>query len=247
MDLEALLAVVLIPFIMVAIAVVIGMSMKFMTRKDEQHERQLRQLGERHGMTYRVLEDAQGWLGSMEAVQRTVEGSFHGFAVSLYTRHPSLEPNKKAMGGQVRFEPSLGLGLRLKQKATRGDRGVRTGDQAFDRAFLVEAEDHEGALRLLTGPVRAALLELSQHAPGVTMDDEAVTWDQGHMRLVAAPISDPDRLDRIVGAQREVAAALRGALQGLPTLGPVAPDGEDARESAEVEEVQVAEVAERRR
>ena len=53
------------------------------------------------------------------------------------------------------------------------DRGVRSGDEAFDRAFRVDTKDAEGALATLDDRVRARLLESAPPHQAVVEIDES--------------------------------------------------------------------------
>ncbi|MEQ9320562.1 MAG: hypothetical protein RIF41_15450 [Polyangiaceae bacterium] len=91
------------------------------------------------------------------------------------------------------FFAKLGEGL--------GAQDVKTGDVAFDEAFMVKASDEARARAWLTPEVRAAITRLGDHR---------LTLEGGQLKAERANLeTDPDRLQRL--AEVTAAVARRGA------------------------------------
>lgn len=82
-------------------------------------------------------------------------------------------------------------------------RGFRTGDDAFDQQFLVEAQSEREAGRLLSVDRRRVLLEAATHSPEL-----AVTASSGVMVYVNGLHTDPARLEQGLRFATSVARAL---------------------------------------
>lgn len=128
----------------------------------------------------------------------------------------------------VYLEPPLGVGLRVKGEkwATRLAslvglvQDVEVGDEAFDDAFRVQAEDPAAARSLLTDEVRSGLLDLKNEGPrvlegtghAVEIYDDRVSYREGpYDPEDAAGHEVEDRLDAVVDRVVAVAAALERA------------------------------------
>ena len=192
-------------------------------RRDAEVQNLLREIGQRHGLAYQVTEGENERM--IDYVERAIHNPVYGFELTVYTRHHPLQMDKKIMGGQITFTPPLPAGLSLVRRGPWSGTGLMTGDQRFDRAFFVEADDPEAALRLLSAPVREALADLERLVPEVEVTDERLTWSQ------YGALTDADRLDQIVDAMEAVAAAVRGAVQRLVVLEPAAATAAEAEEA----------------
>ncbi len=106
------------------------------------------------------------------------------------TRAPTsvdhFTPPEEAVGwrARLRFDEPLGVGLTLRParltdrvKSAVGLRDLQTGDDAFDRAWLIEARDEPGAKALLHGDARRWLTDLAALGVTVALDDEGVAFE----------------------------------------------------------------------
>jgi hypothetical protein len=103
--------------------------------------------------------------------------------VSLQVRFPRVGHCTFEMEARVSpLEGTVGMGLLVRRESLVdrvrtffGGQDLRTGDAAFDPAFLVRATDGERALVALDGDVRALLLELAARFEEVTLSDAGLS------------------------------------------------------------------------
>ncbi|MEL6178319.1 MAG: hypothetical protein AAFS10_05165, partial [Myxococcota bacterium] len=113
-------------------------------RRDLEVQNLLREIGQRHGLTYRVVEGENERM--IDYVERAIHNPVHGFELTVYTRHHPLQMDKKIMGGELAFVPPLGVGLTLGRRGPWSTEGLRTGDARFDRVFFLDADHPEAAM-----------------------------------------------------------------------------------------------------
>jgi hypothetical protein len=118
--------------------------------------------------------------------------------------------------GIVGFERPLGLGLHIRRRGRpdhlrrKRSHQVILGDAALDSLLTVHADEPLLARRLLTPPVREALIALTTQWPDMSIDDMEV---QVQLRY---PEASPAGLHRLVQSLLEVAASLEGARREMP-------------------------------
>ncbi|MEL6181656.1 MAG: hypothetical protein AAFS10_22040 [Myxococcota bacterium] len=144
---------------------------------------------------------------------RKVIGQLKGFPVELAVEHDATRALR--CWGRIRFRPSLRLGLDIDQVKRLFERtSLQTGDARFDRAFVVRSSDPGATARLLTSPVRQALIELATHVDRIALTDNGLWWMRRRpdpwARGVQVAQSEAD-LKRM----EQLALALRGACQQL--------------------------------
>lgn len=152
--------------------------------------------------------------GFLASVEQEITGEVHGGQLRVCWVHDPSAANKIKMDGRVEFEAPLGLGLSIFTKGLLSfGPDLKTGDQAFDEAFIVRADDEHAALLMLRPRVRAALLALRDALPrGFKINDEGLRWTAptvmtGREGLQAV-------LERMIAANDAIQTAARN--QGEP-------------------------------
>lgn len=115
---------------------------------------------------------------------------------------------------RIRHRPALWL-------RRRNSAGVDfANDIYFDRLFKVTSDANPDAVRLLTGPVRRALLHL-RSVTGPNGEDEFVRLDGHVMRVVADAWPGSRTVEAVLAATVDAAAVLAAAAQDTaPPAGP---------------------------
>ena len=123
----------------------------------------------------------------------------------------------------LRFIDPLAHGLTVTPKTWAGQtaelfggQDIKTGDALFDDTFRVQAEDVEGAGRLLTESVRAKLLLIQHDIDPVKLDDHGLTLREEHKTTT------PEEMLKLVPALEKLAGLVQEArtARGDKTIGP---------------------------
>lgn len=152
----------------------------------------------------------------------TVAGLLDGRPIRLGSERTSR--NRYHLTARASFESALGLRLSVQRReffdrlsAMFGVQGLRVGDAAFDRRFLVEANPPEAAriVALFDREARLALLALDERIGPLTLDDRAVTLGP------IPPAVAPEALVWAMDALADTCARIdRNLLYGAGSVGP---------------------------
>ncbi len=170
---------------------------------------------QRRRVTWRQAADALGlrfMLGSWSETGE-ISGRHLGRQVRVYTFR---ERSGRSTYTYTRIEVELQLALRLRifreglwQKVTKvfGAEDLQTGDDAFDRRFMIQGDDAETIRRILSPQVREMLLHCDMTCGGVEVSNQGVVWQvQGHL-------SSSARIVSLVRSLSETAQAVADAAQ----------------------------------
>lgn len=112
----------------------------------------------------------------------------------------------------LRFLDPLALGLIVAPKTWTGQtaelfggQDIKTGDALFDDTFRVQAEDVEGAKRVLSAAVRAKLLLIHHDIDPIRLDDDGLTLREKH------DATRPEEMVKLVPALEKLARLVQEA------------------------------------
>ncbi|MFP6687184.1 MAG: hypothetical protein VB934_20860 [Polyangiaceae bacterium] len=112
----------------------------------------------------------------------------------------------------LRFLDPLALGLTVAPKTWAGQtaewfggQDIKTGDALFDDTFRVQAEDVEGAKRVLSAAVRARLLLIQHDIDPIRLDDDGLTFREKH------DATRPEEMVKLVPALEKLARLIQEA------------------------------------
>jgi len=110
----------------------------------------------------------------------TMRGLVHGFEVSIENQKRGSSAAQGRTVFRIGFPHRLGLGISITERVGgKGSlRALNTGDEAFDGAVTVQAQEAEKALALLTPERRQAILQLMRSDPRTYINDEAINWQR---------------------------------------------------------------------
>jgi hypothetical protein len=144
-----------------------------------------------------------------------LEGANHGINVRFWQIEQQLDAGDDESPPEVEIisEAAVSIPVPVGQLAvaregflekvgkTLGGEDVKVGDPQFDTAFIVKGVNPARVLRLLTVPVRLALLGAQRSHPDVEIDD-------GMARIrTAGPVTDVAAVDHMLQTLMAVAAA----------------------------------------
>ncbi len=112
----------------------------------------------------------------------------------------------------LRFVDPLALGLTVAPKTWAGQtaelfgaQDIKTGDALFDDTFRVQAEDVEGAKRVLSAAVRARLLLIHHDIDPIRLDDDGLSLREKH------DATRPEEMVKLVPALEKLARLIQEA------------------------------------
>lgn len=166
------------------------------------------------GEVWRAIAEARGL--SLHADRNMLSGRTEGVHVEV---HAAQHGDVYRTTFLVRFDRTLGIGLRLERQAGLsrlgalvGMQDIETGDAAFDKRFVVKGQPESAVRTALTPEVRARLVSLQAHASSLTVEDDHLRADVGWL------VSEPEHLNGAIAAIAQAGAALSGV--GERSVGP---------------------------